>query len=116
MDPSLCVNQQQSTWSDNSTGLIFSIGSAGTTPNPISKTAFAALFGSHSTTAEALFAGPYACAEGGKFDAGNVVNLNATGGLDLSCMSRLTECKASGDASISGNVEICPAAWAALSG
>lgn len=112
MDPAVCANQHQSTWTDNSTGFSFSIGSDGT----VSKTAFPDVFNKNWTTKEALFAGPYACAEARRFDGGDVVNFNATGGLNLACVSRLIECKTSGDANVGGNIADCPGGWAALSG
>lgn len=65
---------------------------------------------------EALFAGACACAEAGRFDGGDVVGFNATGWLDLACVSRLMECKGKGDRSVVGNIEDCPGRWAALSG
>ncbi len=106
------ATQHQSTWTDNSTGLSFSIGS----DSKLTKSALPAVLNDNWTTKEALFAGPYACAEAGRFDAGDVVSFNATGWLDLACLSRLMECKRSGDGSVGGNIEDCPGGWAALSG
>ena len=106
------ATQHQSTWTDNSTGLSFSIGLEGTG----AKSALTDVLNNKWTTKEALFAGPYACAEAGRFDGGDVVNFNATGWLDLACLSRLMECKRSGDGSVGGNIEDCPGRWAALSG
>ena len=44
------------------------------------------------TTPVALFEGAYKCAQAGNFDSGSLVNIGGTGGVDLSCMSRMIEC------------------------
>lgn len=105
-----------SSWSDSATGLTYTMGSTVMGKDRPPQSNLANVFNNDGTTPEALYPGPYACAEEGLFDGGSVVS-DGLGVLDLSCVSRLMECKSDGDGGVDpqGKLESCPKEWAALS-
>ena len=107
--------KQAASWVDPSTQMVYTIGSTMTGKKALGPSTFQNTFQGNWTTEAALFAGPFACAKARLFDTGDLVNPDSTGGLDLSCVSRLPECKQVGDASVNISLADCATAWTALS-